>query len=281
MARPKKTNADYFSHDTDMRNDLKIKAIRRKFGLTGYAVWCMLLEVITDSDNLEMEYNDEQLELISADFDIDRDELKCIIDYAIQLRILVVENDFIYSETLKKRLDSLFTKRKQQLERFSLAKTQNIDVFDNENRHSKVKESKVKESKENESKENTNSEDEFVCFESTELHFSILDYFDFTEMRNADKLQAITTFLNILNTDHNIELFTEQFEAYKTYKEKSTTAKHSFPRFLGSIENRYLDGGWNQENWAAKIESLSLKKADDSPFNQNKTQSLRESIVNG
>lgn len=278
MARPKKTNADYFSHDTGMRNDLKIKAIRRKFGLSGYAVWCMLLEVITDSDNIELEYNDDQLELISADFDIDRDQLKLIIDYAIQLRLLVVDNSVIYSETLKNRLLPLFNKRDRQL---SPAKTQINAVIDSENRYSKVKESKVNNSKEKESKENTNSEDEFVCFESTELHFSILDYFDFTEMRNADKLQSITTFLNILNNDQNIELFTEQFEAYKTYKEKSTTAKHSFPRFLGSIENRYLDGGWNQENWVAKLESLSLKKADDSPFNQNKTQSLRESIVNG
>lgn len=277
MARPKKTNADYFSHDTGMRNDLKIKAIRRKFGLTGYAVWCMLLEVITDSDNLELEYTDDQLELISADFDIDREELKLIIDYAIQLKILVVDNSVIYSETLKNRLLPLFNKRDRQL---STAKTQINAVIDSENRYSKVKESKVNNSKENESKENI--ETDYLCASlDTNLHFSILEYFGFTEIRNPDKLQQIATFLNILNGDQKIEMFTEQFEAYKTYKEKSNTAKHSFPRFLGSIENRYLDGGWNQENWTDKIDSINPKKSDDSPFNQNKTQSLRERIVNG
>ena len=50
MARPKKNNAEYFTHDADMRNDVKIKALRRKFSHTGYAVWNYLLETLTDSD---------------------------------------------------------------------------------------------------------------------------------------------------------------------------------------------------------------------------------------
>lgn len=98
----------------------------------------------------------------------------------------------------------------------------------------------------------------FKTFENTELHFLILDYFGFSEMRNPDKLQQITTFLNILFTDGKTEQFREQFEAYKLYKEKSATAKHSFPRFLGTIEERYIDGGWNQENWMKKLDSLRM-----------------------
>ena len=47
MARPKKNNADYFPHDADMRNDPKIRALRRKFGLKGYAIWNMFLESLT------------------------------------------------------------------------------------------------------------------------------------------------------------------------------------------------------------------------------------------
>lgn len=38
MARPNKNNAEYFSHDADMRNDVKVKALRRRFSHTGYAV---------------------------------------------------------------------------------------------------------------------------------------------------------------------------------------------------------------------------------------------------
>jgi len=101
--------------------------------------------------------------------------------------------------------------------------------------------------------------EELEIFESTELHFLILEYFGFTEIRNPDKLQQIATFLNILKTDQKIEMFYEQFEAYKTYKEKSNTAKHAFPNFLGHIENRYMDGGWNQENWTDKLSKLNHK----------------------
>jgi hypothetical protein len=32
MARPKRENADYFSHDTEMRNDPKVKYIRNAYG---------------------------------------------------------------------------------------------------------------------------------------------------------------------------------------------------------------------------------------------------------
>lgn len=33
MARPQKNNADWFSHDTGLRDNLKVKAVRAKFGL--------------------------------------------------------------------------------------------------------------------------------------------------------------------------------------------------------------------------------------------------------
>jgi hypothetical protein len=117
-------------------------------------------------------------------------------------------------------------------------------------------------------------------FDDTELHFSILDYFGFTEMRNPDKLQQVSVFLNILYSDKKIDQFKYQFESYRAYKNQSNTAKHSFPKFLGTIEARFLDGGWNQENWADRLSGINSKKElSDSPFNQQKTQSLRERII--
>jgi len=81
MARPKKNNADYFSHDADMRNDLKVKALRNKFGITGYAVWCMILEVLTDKDYFEYDWSEVSQELMSADFGIDSSLLMEIVEY--------------------------------------------------------------------------------------------------------------------------------------------------------------------------------------------------------
>lgn len=80
----------------------------------------------------------------------------------------------------------------------------------------------------------------------------VMEYFGFTEMRNPDKLKQVYTFFRILETDHKIDFFREQFEGYKKYKAQSGEIKHSFAGFLGSIEERYLDGGWNARNWAAE-----------------------------
>ena len=44
MARKGKVGIDYFSHDVDMLQDKKIKIIKAKHGLVGYAVYLRLLE---------------------------------------------------------------------------------------------------------------------------------------------------------------------------------------------------------------------------------------------
>jgi len=80
----------------------------------------------------------------------------------------------------------------------------------------------------------------------------IMDYYEFTEIRNPDKLRQTYQFVKILQSDEKLELFKEQFKAYKKYKEESKEIRHAFTNFLGSIENRYLDGGWNARNWTAE-----------------------------
>lgn len=150
MARPKKKNADYFSHDSDMRNDPKIRAIRRKYGIEGYAVWNMILEILTDSDFFEYEWTELNVELIAGDFDIEPEKLNDIVDYCITLKLLSKDENRIYSEKMKERFESLLIKRnrdrKPANEELSSAETKDKEVIASENTQSKVKESKVKES---------------------------------------------------------------------------------------------------------------------------------------
>ena len=135
MARPKKDNADYFSHDSGMRDDARIKAVRRKYSHVGYSIWNMLLEHLTNCDFFEYEYNDLNIELLAGDFDIKPDDLKEIIDYFIKLKLIQNDNGFIKSNQLIKRFETLLSKRKRDRNR----------VIASENPQSKVKESKVKE----------------------------------------------------------------------------------------------------------------------------------------
>lgn len=91
MARPRKNNADYFSHDNDLRNDDRIKAARRRFGMNGYGIWLMMLEKLCKAKNFTLEWNEVNHEMWSGDFEIDPDILKEIIEYFIKIGLLQEE----------------------------------------------------------------------------------------------------------------------------------------------------------------------------------------------
>lgn len=93
MAKPAKICADYFPHDADMRNDIKIKALRRRFSLTGYAVWCFILESMTASDRLQLDFSEINRELLAADFDITEQELTDIVEYCCRLNLFQRSED--------------------------------------------------------------------------------------------------------------------------------------------------------------------------------------------
>ncbi len=143
MARPKKNNADYFSHDSGMRNDEKIKALRRKFWLEGYAIWCMLLEKLTDADNFELELWELFYELTAWDFEICSEKLEEIMEYMFKILLLKLENWVFFSLWLKQRLKCVSDKRNRAKERFLSQKKKKQEVSVTEMTQSKVKESKV------------------------------------------------------------------------------------------------------------------------------------------
>ena len=152
MARPQKNNADYFSHDNDMRDDEKIKAVRRKFSHAGYSVWNMLLERLCKAENFCIEYTEESIDLMAGDFSIEPELLKEIIDYLIKLKLIIQENDTIFSKTMITRFEGLFRKRKRDTDRLSPAITKDENIIAGDNPQSKVNNSKEKETKENREK---------------------------------------------------------------------------------------------------------------------------------
>lgn len=115
MARPNKNSADYFSHDCDMRNDIKIKALRRKFGNNGYAIWCFILETLTDSEDFYADYTEISQELMAADFDISVEELQSVITFCIRLNLLQLTDDNrLYSEAHQRRFERMIVKREKR-----------------------------------------------------------------------------------------------------------------------------------------------------------------------
>ena len=117
MARQNKNDAEFFPHDSDMRNDIKVTALRRKFSHTGYAVWCFLLETLTDSEDFELPYSEVDQELLAADYDVPVEELREIIDYATRIGLLQQEDGKVYSEALKRRFIPLLEARERRRQR--------------------------------------------------------------------------------------------------------------------------------------------------------------------
>jgi hypothetical protein len=148
MARPKKNNAEYFSHDNDMRNDDKIRSVRRKFKHEGYSIWNMMLEKLSKSDGFVLKYSSLNVELWAGDFEIETDLLQSILDYFLKIELLTVDGQEIFSNTMINRFSGLLSKRKRQVSGLSTSITPNKTVIDVDNPHSKVKYSKVNEIKE-------------------------------------------------------------------------------------------------------------------------------------
>jgi len=183
MARPKKNNADYFSHDNDMRNDEKLKAVRRKFKHEGYSIWNMMLEKLSKSDGFTMKYNDMNIELWAGDFEIETERLREILDYFLRLELLTHLAGEIFSENMIRRFSGLMERRNKKRDEFKPDKTKTGEVLTDHNPQSKVEYSKVKESKVNKIKVKEEKVEKhlfasspFFEFEKFEKEFTGTDY---------------------------------------------------------------------------------------------------------
>lgn len=114
MARPQKNNADYFPHDNGMWSDRKIVALRNMFGLTGYAVWNLLLETLCESENFEIVFNDSEAELLANFWGLETAKLKEILALMERLRLIKIENGKLWSDKFKERLSPVIDERERK-----------------------------------------------------------------------------------------------------------------------------------------------------------------------
>lgn len=71
MARPEKDGLEYFSHDVDMFEDTKIKFLKTKHGLLGYAVYNRLLEMIYRGQGYFVHFTDRDIILFADENKMD------------------------------------------------------------------------------------------------------------------------------------------------------------------------------------------------------------------
>lgn len=112
---------------------------------------------------------------------------------------------------------------------------------------------KINSNKKNEEKEDINQN---VLDIEIDLINDILSFFGFDIIINPDKKAELTEFLIDLGAKNQLDLFRTQFNAYKKYKSEVDEKLHGFSNFLGSRDKKFLNGGWNSENWKFKYENL-------------------------
>lgn len=243
MARPIKNNADYFSHDNDMRDDERIKAVRRRFSHLGYSTWNMLLERLCRAENFRIEYNVDSVDIMAGDFNIEPEQLTDIIDYLIKLKLIIQDKEIIYSQTMINRFEGLFRKRKRDVERLSVTTTTNEPIIADDNTQSKVKDSKVNKRKENEIKEKGSKENQPPVF---------LNNFSFSENK-------------IMENDMSIDKTTIPTEKEKSCAKKEIAiCKTLFENFAP----QYVWESKDNEQLQVLINKIKITKQDIQNENQ-------------
>jgi hypothetical protein len=149
MARPSRNNADYFTHNADLRNDRRIKAIRARFGPAGYGLVVMLLEALTDADFTQLNTEELEMELLAGDFGVSVTEIYSLLQLAEKIEFFTRnEAGFLICPDLNKALEPVFEKRNKARFVAQTTKEQQsvaeMPVSVTEIPQSKVKKSKVK-----------------------------------------------------------------------------------------------------------------------------------------
>ena len=93
----KKTN--YFSHDSNARNDSKIISLRMKLGVEGYGIYFMIIERLRE----ETDYTcPKDYASLAFDFRTTQEKVKSVVeDFEL---FGFTQDGYIYSESLKQRM---------------------------------------------------------------------------------------------------------------------------------------------------------------------------------
>lgn len=106
MARQVKAGLDYFSHDVDIMQDKKVRLIKAKHGLIGYAIYLRLLEELYRDNGYYLQIDEDFNILFCGDNNIDINDYINILNDCI--------NKSLFCEKLYKKHNILTSERIQR-----------------------------------------------------------------------------------------------------------------------------------------------------------------------
>lgn len=112
----------WFKHDTNARNDTKLKLLKKKFGAEGYGVYFQLLEIIgenvKDNNHNEWAFVEEihTIETLADESGVSPDKLRKQLNYMNELGLVFKINGKLCCPKILRRLDEFSQRRKQNLD---------------------------------------------------------------------------------------------------------------------------------------------------------------------
>lgn len=101
--------AYYFSHDSNARHDPKILALRSEFGIQGYGIYWVVVEMLREADGYKLPtkayiWNAIAMQVQCKDFA--KDDAKRFVEYCInECDLFDTDEDFFWSNSLLNRMD--------------------------------------------------------------------------------------------------------------------------------------------------------------------------------
>lgn len=177
MARKCKVGIEYFSHDVDMAQDKKIKILKAKHGLVGYALFLRLLEELYREEGYYLKIDEDFNILFSDDNNLDYNAYILILNDCIEKGLFDKDKFEEHSILTSKRIQENYiaaTDRRKEVEFIDeyllvdaksiysekvnvIINSLNVDI--NSLNDCKSTQSKVKESKEKKKKESSASDE--------------------------------------------------------------------------------------------------------------------------
>ncbi len=106
--------AYYFSHDSNARNDPKIRALRKQYGIAGYGLYWIIIEMLRESAEYKLPFKPYILDCLSEELGDDATDVQQLLnDLIAKFELLQSDGSYFWSDSLRKRMESYDSKREQ------------------------------------------------------------------------------------------------------------------------------------------------------------------------
>jgi hypothetical protein len=134
----------YFSHDYNARQDIKIRRMIIKHGMTAYGIWWAIIEDLYNNANaLETDY-----ECIAIDLRVDIELVKAVIN---DFDLFVIKDGYFGSMSVQNRIDERNLRSKKAADSANVRWSKDANALQPQSESNAIKERKGKEKKEKES----------------------------------------------------------------------------------------------------------------------------------